>query len=107
MSLESLIGIEHADGRRERIVSTDYLTLLVGMANERFAENQKRIDRFRTALSEAIISRQKLESRKSGADKAALRELKRAEGLRRQEEVRKQKQSQEDAGDMILDLDGI
>ncbi|EGS22749.1 uncharacterized protein CTHT_0012240 [Thermochaetoides thermophila DSM 1495] len=53
LSFDSLIGAEN-DGIRRLIVSSEYLKMLVRIANERFVENQKRIARFSAALESAF-----------------------------------------------------
>lgn len=102
---ESLIGSEHA-GTRQCLVPEAYLSKLVAIANERFVENQKRIERFRSALSAAFSA--------SPADeqwepKEARMQRKRAEGLKRQEEARRQKETQRmddvDHADVDLPVD--
>ncbi|KAI1779017.1 methyltransferase TYW3-domain-containing protein [Hypoxylon cercidicola] len=92
LALESLIGHRRpSDDRLRCTVSSDYLRTLVRIANDRFAENGKRIDRFRTALSEA--TRPSVRTGDDGAaweDAQARRERKRAEGLKRRAELRNQ-----------------
>ncbi|KAK3695419.1 tRNA wybutosine-synthesizing protein 3 [Podospora appendiculata] len=103
LSFESLIGVEASthDGasRRRCLVSPEYLKLLVQIANERFAENQKRIARFRAALNTAFAEEQ--EDRNVGAggweDSKARSIRKREEGLRRREEMMKKKKEEETA----------
>ncbi|KAH8886852.1 hypothetical protein GQ53DRAFT_727452 [Thozetella sp. PMI_491] len=87
---ESLVGSER-DGKRTCMVSEAYLWRLVSIANERFVENQKRIERFRNALEKATSG--KLEGEQWEPKEARLAR-KRAEGLRRQEEARKEKEKQ-------------
>lgn len=102
LSLESLIGVE-SDGRRRCIVSPEYLKMLVQIANERFGENQKRIERFWTAL-QAALDGQKAESREeSGLERDVRKEIKKAEGLRRQEELRKERQPPPDEAEILLE----
>lgn len=85
LSLESLIGVQE-DGITSCTVSDDYLDGLVGIANERFEENRKRIERFRTALLGAG-QRPKKRDGTEWEDAQARRERKRAEGLRRKTEL--------------------
>lgn len=92
LSFESLIGAED-EGIRHLIVSSEYLKMLVRLANERFVENQKRIARFSAALESAFA----LPKAKANWESAqARRERKRLEGLKRQEELKKEKQSAEE-----------
>lgn len=85
LSFESLVGYEAA-GKRHCLVSPEYINLLVQIANERFAENRKRIDRFHTAFEGALQSprpRQNPDG-EEWEDPKARRQRKRAEGLRKQ-----------------------
>ncbi|KAL0937427.1 tRNA wybutosine-synthesizing protein [Colletotrichum truncatum] len=91
LGLESLVGYveDEDDATRHCTVSTDYLRDLVEIANERFVENAARIARFRTALQEAVAG-PPVKLGEGGAeweDAAARRERKKAEGLRRKEEM--------------------
>ncbi|KAK1968706.1 hypothetical protein LY78DRAFT_573630 [Colletotrichum sublineola] len=92
LALESLVGyVDDDDDEEVRhcTVSASYLRDLTQIANERFAENAARIARFRAALQEALAGPPpKLgEGGAAWEDAAARRERKRAEGLRRKEEV--------------------
>ncbi|KAI3327379.1 methyltransferase TYW3-domain-containing protein [Xylariaceae sp. AK1471] len=104
LSLESLIGVQE-NGRTKCTVSEDYLYSLLRIANERFEENRKRIERFRTAVLDASYP-----SKKDGTeweDAKARRERKRAEGLRRKAELQGQSGKSEgevEVGDVDLDF---
>ncbi|KAK2057274.1 hypothetical protein LY76DRAFT_111780 [Colletotrichum caudatum] len=94
LALESLVGYvddddDDSDEARRCTVSAGYLRDLMQIANERFAENAARIARFRAALREALAGLPpKLgEGGAAWEDAAARRERKRAEGLRRKEEM--------------------
>lgn len=87
LSFESLIGTE-IDGVRRSIVPSEYFGTLMQIANERFAENQRRIARFGAALEAAFASPKEKEN---WEDAQARRDRKRQEGLRRREEVKKEK----------------
>ncbi|WQF82920.1 Putative tRNA wybutosine-synthesizing protein [Colletotrichum destructivum] len=91
LALESLIGFvdDDDDEARHCTVTADYLRDLMQIANERFEENAARIARFRAALQEAAAGPPpKLgEGGAEWEDAAARRERKRAEGLRRKEEM--------------------
>ncbi|KAL2183424.1 hypothetical protein L209DRAFT_759014 [Thermothelomyces heterothallicus CBS 203.75] len=103
LSFESLIGVE-TDGVRRLIVSTQYLKTLVQIANDRFVENKKRIDRFSAALSEAFAPPK---GRENWEDAQSRRERKRQEGLRRREQLRKDKKTEvvdESRADSIIQL---
>jgi tRNA wybutosine-synthesizing protein 3 len=103
LSFESLIGVRE-DERTKCTVSDDYLRGLLRIANERFEENRKRIDRFRTAVLEATAMK-----RDGGAeweDASARRERKRAEGLQRKAELLQGRgeDTGKDEEDVILDF---
>lgn len=98
LALESLIGYVDEDAAegssagtasRHCTVTPDYLRDLLHIANERFVENAARIARFRTALQEAVAGPPPKTGEGGAAweDADARRERKRAEGLRRKEEV--------------------
>ncbi|KAI6081233.1 methyltransferase TYW3-domain-containing protein [Hypoxylon rubiginosum] len=97
LAFESLIGFHEAsDDSLHCTVSSDYLRTLVRIANDRFAENTKRIDRFRTALSEAMTPVVRTGDTGAGWEDAESRkERKKAEGLRRREELRGQQYQRE------------
>ncbi|KAK3996990.1 methyltransferase TYW3-domain-containing protein [Cladorrhinum sp. PSN332] len=98
LSFESLVGVEREDGTRRAVVSSTYLRMLVGISHERFAENQKRIARFRGALTAAF---EPLTKKKDWEDAETRRERKRLEGLKKREEMKKQKEA---GGDDVLDV---
>jgi tRNA wybutosine-synthesizing protein 3 len=87
LSFGSLVGAE-TDNVNRLIVSPQYLSTLVKIANERFVENERRIARFSTAL-DAIFAPHKGED--DWEDAQARRERKRQEGLRRREQLKKDK----------------
>lgn len=98
LSLESVIGFESA-GREICMVPEWQLKHLVEVTNQRFVENGKRIERFRGLLREMGKCEGK-ERRGDGGgeweDKEARRERKRAEGLKRAEELRMGKEVKHD-----------
>ncbi len=100
LSFESLIGSE-TDGVRRLLVSPQYLKTLVQIANERFTENEKRIARF-SAVVNAAFSPPK--DKEGWEDAQARRERKREEGLRRREQLKKDKPKpdEEHSVDFIL-----
>ncbi|KAI5464031.1 methyltransferase TYW3-domain-containing protein [Mariannaea sp. PMI_226] len=55
LAFESLVG-QQVDGQCQRLVTPEYLQTLIRIANERFVENTKRIERFRTAFRDAVTS---------------------------------------------------
>ncbi len=91
LSFESLVGFAD-DTERYCVVSTGYLAKLMQMANERFVENQIRIARFQAALKTAFEP----PTAEEWEDAETRRRRKRAEGLRRREELRRQNKPQED-----------
>ncbi|KAL7925870.1 methyltransferase TYW3 domain-containing protein [Trichoderma austrokoningii] len=106
LSLESLIGYEDATAQRRRIVPPEYLKMLLQISNERFVENTKRIERFRSALKEAILKPKRLNPEgKEWEDAAARRERLRAEGLRRKAALQAEKESVSQDTDIDLQMD--
>ncbi|RBR26505.1 uncharacterized protein FIESC28_00691 [Fusarium coffeatum] len=99
LAFESLVG-QQVDGHRKRIVSPEYLQTLVEIANERFAENKKRIERFQNAFRDAIsapVPRRNPEGQE-WEDAAARRERKRAEGLRKKAELKAKQEADTSKG---------
>lgn len=98
LGLESLIGRE-TNGIKHCTVSVEYLRALVKIANERFAENTRRIGRFRAFLKEATaVESRKVRKGDGGGeweDAEVRRERKRLEGLKRAEEARRMKEQQQ------------
>lgn len=98
LGLESLIGRE-TNGTKHCTVSVEYLRALVKIANERFAENTRRIGRFRAFLKEAAAGeRRKVRKGDGGGEwenAEVRRERKRLEGLQRAEEARRIKEQQQ------------
>ncbi|KAK5632407.1 hypothetical protein RRF57_008121 [Xylaria bambusicola] len=104
LSLESLIGIQE-NGVAKCTVSDDYLLSLLRIANERFEENKKRIERFRTAILEVSYPPKKRDGTE-WEDAQSRRERKRMEGLRRKAELeRHSKEKGRNEGDDDGDLD--
>ncbi|ODA83606.1 hypothetical protein RJ55_02121 [Drechmeria coniospora] len=87
LALESLVGFETADGlERRRLVDDAYLRTLLSVANDRFSENAKRIERFRAGLRELLRTAGDPKLNREGhewEDAAARRERMRTEGLRK------------------------
>ncbi|KAG5914756.1 hypothetical protein E4U61_005367 [Claviceps capensis] len=92
LSFESLIGFESSrSGARHALVTVPHLRLLMGIARERFAENSKRIERFRGAFANRVLESREKRTNSDGReweDAAARRERMREEGLRRREALR-------------------
>lgn len=95
MSLESIIGCAIGD---EEVCTVGEANVrdLVNLANERFVENTRRIERFRTLLREGLDRGGSTKRGKDGGvweDADVRRERNKAEGLRIREEVRKKKEA--------------
>lgn len=116
LGLESLIGRE-TNGTKHCTVSVEYLRALVKIANERFAENARRISRFRAYLKEATAGERRKTRKGDGGGEwestEARRERKRLEGLKRAEEARRireqqqQQQQQQQQSDEADDSPGM
>ncbi|KAK7946534.1 uncharacterized protein PG986_010855 [Apiospora aurea] len=117
LTFESLVGVKGGDGRIQCTVTPAYLRTLVDIGNERFAENTQRIQRFRSAVLEAVAAPPASGPRIKGdgsvwEDAEARRERKKAEGLKRKAALQNQQnqgQSLEntavgDDGDVDLNL---
>ncbi|KAF5233267.1 hypothetical protein FAUST_8256 [Fusarium austroamericanum] len=107
LAFESLIG-QQVDGQRQRIVSPEYLQTLVDIANERFDENKKRIERFQNAFREAVSApapRRNPEGQE-WEDAAARRERKRAEGLRKRAELKAKQEANTNDENELSDREG-
>ncbi|KAI1801712.1 methyltransferase TYW3-domain-containing protein [Daldinia bambusicola] len=101
LTFESLIGYQSDGDKIHCTVPPSYLRTLIRIANERFVENTKRINRFRAALAEAT---KPVDDGKDGWEDAQVRrERKRAEGLKRKEELRKQKEKQNSGSGAVED----
>ncbi|KAJ3572118.1 hypothetical protein NPX13_g5158 [Xylaria arbuscula] len=104
LSLESLIGMQE-DGVTKCTVSDDYLLSLLRIANERFGENKRRIERFRANVLEASNPPTKRDGTE-WEDAQARRERKRNEGLLRRAELKKQSKAKDTSeGGENADLD--
>ncbi|KAF7908196.1 uncharacterized protein EAF01_003951 [Botrytis porri] len=95
LTLESLVGVYHeAFDRGVCLVDNGQLSTLMRISNERFEENTKRIERFRVLLNEAMnpVEKKKVgENGEDWEDPQARKERKRAEGLRRAQELKEAK----------------
>jgi len=93
LALDSVIGWLNADDDCICIVSETYLKGLLAVANERFEENSRRIARFHDLLLGSTVIPTEMESGKKTRgsdweDASVRRERKRAEGLKRSQELR-------------------
>ncbi|KAM0124602.1 hypothetical protein ACHAP3_010233 [Botrytis cinerea] len=95
LTLESLVGVYHeAFDQGVCLVDNGQLSTLMRISNERFEENTKRIERFRVLLNEAMNPVEKKRVGENGEnweDPQARKERKRAEGLRRAQELKEAK----------------
>lgn len=94
LGLESLIGTE-TNGIKHCTVSGEYLKALINIANERFVENARRIERFRSLLKAEVEKGEAGTFKGKGPtweDAEVRKERKRAEGLKRAEDVRRLKE---------------
>lgn len=94
LTFESLVGVKDGD-RVQCTVTPAYLRTLVDIGNERFAENTRRIQRFRSAVLEAVTTTASSGPKIKGdgsvwEDAQARRERKKAEGLKRKEALQNQ-----------------
>ncbi|TLS22671.1 uncharacterized protein PpBr36_05657 [Pyricularia pennisetigena] len=90
LGVESIVGTVAAGGL-QCLVTPQYLAMLVRISNERFRQNAERIERFRLALKDEFGG--KKQTGKAGwEDAVARRERKKAEGLRRRDEVAKERE---------------
>ncbi|OAA60691.1 tRNA wybutosine-synthesizing protein [Cordyceps fumosorosea ARSEF 2679] len=105
LGFESLVGYASGDGQR-LLVPPGYLDTLMAVAQERFAENARRIRRFEEAFREAAEPRTSSEGGGVWEDAAARRERMRAEGLRRKAAVQAERGSTEEDVGMDIDLTG-
>jgi tRNA wybutosine-synthesizing protein 3 len=95
LALDSVIGWLDVDGEGVCILPDTYLKGLLTVANERFEENSKRITRFCDLLLGSAETPSDMEARKKlkasdWEDASVRRERKRAEGLKRSQELRQQ-----------------
>ncbi|KAL3426529.1 tRNA wybutosine-synthesizing protein [Phlyctema vagabunda] len=101
LALESLVGYE-VDGRQVCNVPQAYLKTLLQISSERFAENTKRIQRFRRLLLAIGTRKRNAEEKEAGwEDAATRRERKREEGLKRSLALREEKRRAEEEGKVI------
>lgn len=116
LTFDSVIACEANDGRMVPVVDEKYLRSLVELANERFAVNTERIERFRAHLVAQFQQPgegTKLSKGKKGQagweDATARRERKRAEGLQNQQlKVKHYAQSDTNASTHAdIDLDNV
>ena len=88
LSFESLVGYQDTDGKRHLYMAPEHLQKLMDIGNERFNENEKRIERFRNAFRDAVRAPEPKQNPDGvlWEDSDVRRDRMRAEGLRRQAE---------------------
>ncbi|KAK8102863.1 hypothetical protein PG984_016009 [Apiospora sp. TS-2023a] len=106
LTFESLVGVKEGD-RVQCTVTPAYLRTLVDIGNERFAENTRRIQRFRSAVLEAVAAPAASGPKIKGdgsvwEDAQARRERKKAEGLKRKEELQNQQIHDQFLGNTVV-----
>jgi tRNA wybutosine-synthesizing protein 3 len=97
LGFDSVIGFHSRNGSVSTFVDENQLSILVRLANERFATNVERTQRFAANLRRALSPLQSVE------DEATRRQRKRAEGLKRQLELQSKRQESE----MVKDEDSM
>lgn len=116
LALESVIGYcEHNNDDSEplmrSLVTEEYLQMLVALANERFKVNKERVERFRSRLlnlyemvSNATSNIAHRKKPSDWEDSQTRKERKRLEGLRRQAEKFRQKESESNPENTDIDM---
>ena len=105
LALDSIIGFQKNEKECVAIVGEAYLETLVAIANDRFRANRERMNRFRKGLLENYRQDDKVRE-----DAECRRFRKRQEGLRRQEELKAERQSatsKEIVKDQSLRMDSL
>lgn len=107
LSLESVVG--YFDGSKNMcFVSEDLLVGLLKLSNERFVENTQRIERLRVLLRKGAGVGNEVRRNPEGEeweDAGARRERKRAEGLRRKEELLAERMRRGETEDSAREVD--
>lgn len=79
-------GDEERPSHLRQLVTKEYVTMLLRIANERFQANKQRIEKFRTGLKEVMaLESEKAQHNKEWERREARRDRKRQEGLKAQE----------------------
>ena len=110
LSLESIIGFE-TNGELRCLTPEWQLRHLVEVSNERFKENEKRIERFRVGLLELVNGKGEKKRGEDGGeweDKEVRRKRKMMEGKAKAEAARKEKEERASEGkEDVLDVGGL
>ncbi|PQE24468.1 hypothetical protein CJF30_00009953 [Rutstroemia sp. NJR-2017a BBW] len=114
LALQAFVGVyDEEKGEARCIVDETQLGILLRVANERFEENKRRIERFRMLLREGAGEKRRVgEGGGEWEDKEVRRERKREEGLRRARELREVGEGrdgglEEEEGPLDLELGDI
>ena len=111
LALESIIGyLEEGEGSEDVrcIVTEGYLQIIVGLINERFEANTERIIRFRRHLLDDSPGGKLPKNDAEGWEDAdTRRQRKRAEGLHRSQELRKEREAKVDPEPKLWDEDHV
>jgi tRNA wybutosine-synthesizing protein 3 len=96
LTLESIVGLQYARAPN-CTVTEENLEGLVDVANERFKENTKRIERFRELLKklsceESAMAKRKGPDGEEWEDPRVRRERRKAEGLKRSHQIKDSRQ---------------
>ncbi|PQE21294.1 hypothetical protein CJF32_00006428 [Rutstroemia sp. NJR-2017a WRK4] len=114
LALQAFVGVyDEEKGEAKCIVDETQLGILLRVANERFGENKRRIERFRMLLREGAGEKRRVgEGGGEWEDKEVRRERKREEGLRRARELREVGEGrdgglEEEEGPLDLELGAV
>ncbi|KAF8540054.1 tRNA wybutosine-synthesizing protein [Trichophaea hybrida] len=88
LAMDSIIGILDDTGKPQKVVDDDYIAMLVRVGNMRFKENTAKMAKLTTNLEDVLFAEKK-DTLDGWEDKEARKARKRAEGLKRQGEVRR------------------
>lgn len=92
LALDCIVAVLDADGKVQKLVSDEYIAMLVRIGNLRFEENDHRISKLTRNLEDALFkSKDEGEGtgkEKTWEDKEVRKARKKEEGLKRQEEAR-------------------
>jgi len=94
LTLDCIVAVLDADGKVQKLVSDEYIAMLVRICNLRFEENGRRISKLTKNLENALFQpKDEGEGKGRGEvweDKEVRKARKRAQGLKAQEEARKE-----------------
>jgi tRNA wybutosine-synthesizing protein 3 len=94
LALDCIVAVLDADGKVQKLVSDEYIAMLVRIGNLRFEENDRRISKLTKNLEDALFQPKDEGEGKGGGetweDKEVRKARKREQGLKVQEEARKE-----------------